>query len=231
MKRRIHIAGRVAWAVIAFFGLATTLQARPLTLDERGQIEALLSGAAGPTSEFIEVFALLSDEVTEDFLARFLALEAADAEMTLAIFNAGFDEALSERDRGKLLRGSIMIPDIYENVRYVAQTGDIREVDGRMEGTGILRFVGWVVEDFPQTRAVLDEAFFQEASAAYEAAALAIEERGARARASAAEAREISSEARASAERDAEFTRQLRIEIERMRAFTQQLQTLVDAAD
>lgn len=107
------------------------------------------------------------------FRKKFCAFEAGDKQLSLRLFGSA-SHAVEGKERATLVRLSIMIPDIRENVVHVSQTGEIREVDDEWESIGIMRLIEHMVVRFPTSKSILSEAYIAETQALFDAALEAV---------------------------------------------------------
>ena len=109
----------------------------------------------------------------ETFVARYCALLPKDRVTAIRIFGSAY-EGLNKEDSFTLLRMAIMVPDIEENVAWVAGHARIREEGDDWESVSIKRFVSHVLGRFPATREVLDAGYMERIDQLFEAAVSAI---------------------------------------------------------
>ncbi len=109
----------------------------------------------------------------EPFVVRYCGLTAADRTLALRIFGSAY-EGKEEEEQFTLLRMAIMVPDIAENVTWVAQNARIREDGEDWESVSIKRFVKHVRTRFPASQTVLDDAYIASVNALYKSAVEAI---------------------------------------------------------
>lgn len=127
--------------------------------DVRGELD-------GSGKVFAETVEALDNKT---FRESYCALSAADQTVALRLFDSAFRNH-EGNDRATLARLSIMIPDIRENVAFVAQNGEIREVDDEWESIGIMRLIEHMQVRFPSTKSVLSDSYVRETEALFDAA-------------------------------------------------------------
>nr|WP_321444578.1 hypothetical protein [uncultured Cohaesibacter sp.] len=112
----------------------------------------------------------------DTFLKSYCALSEDDQTFALLLFGSAYGDYEGD-DRATLARLSIMIPDIRENVAFVAKHGEIREVDDEWESIGLLRIVEHMQARFPQTKSVLTDAYVKQTETLFAAALKAVASR------------------------------------------------------
>lgn len=140
-------------------------------LDEGNPAPVIIGEAA-----FISFKDNLTAMKRADFVERYCRLEKEDRALAIRIFDSAATKKSNE-DRMTLLRMAIMVPDIEENLRWVAENGRVREEGEGWESVAIRRFVMNVRMRFPQTQSVLDKAYLGKIELIYAAALGAIREK------------------------------------------------------
>ncbi len=112
----------------------------------------------------------------ENFVTRFCTLNANDRALAIAIFGSA-EKQDNPEDQFTLLRMAIMVPDISENVAWVAKNARIREEGDDWESISIKRFVSHVRTRFPQTQTILDDEYLAKMNALYQAAVEAVKKK------------------------------------------------------
>ena len=105
----------------------------------------------------------------QSFTDRYCALNADERALAVRIFGSAYENK-NKDDRYTLLRMAIMVPDIAENVAWVAENARIREEGDDWESVSIKRFVSHVRNRFPKTRSVLDDAYLTQMDELYQRA-------------------------------------------------------------
>lgn len=147
---------------LSFFALSLILFSTP-ALSCLDTVRAELNDSGKVFAETLEAL----DNKT--FLKSYCALTAADQSVALRLFDSAFRDHEGD-DRATLARLSVMIPDIRENVAFVAKNGEIREVDDEWESIGIMRLIEHMQVRFPATKSVLSESYVSETEALFDAA-------------------------------------------------------------
>lgn len=111
----------------------------------------------------------LKDMQNPGFVKSYCSLSPSEQDFAIQIYDSAYEGLDAERAQ-TLARMAIMIPDIEENLAYVAQNGIIREVDDSLESIAATRFTSMVRQQFPQTSTVLDDAYLAKLDALYEQA-------------------------------------------------------------
>ncbi|WP_394704373.1 hypothetical protein [uncultured Cohaesibacter sp.] len=110
----------------------------------------------------------------DNFVTRFCELDTEDRTLAIEIFGSAQKQETPE-DQFTLLRMAIMVPDISENVAWVAKNARIREEGDDWESISIKRFVSHVRTRFSQTQTVLNDDYLAKMDALYQAALEAVQ--------------------------------------------------------
>ena len=108
----------------------------------------------GPGHDASEFPQILDQMKSLSFVKTYCAFTSTDKQFARDLFNSAA-RSYSGEDKQTLARLSIMIPDIRENVAYVAANGEIREVDDEWESIGVMRVIEHMLVRFPETKSVL----------------------------------------------------------------------------
>ena len=101
------------------------------------------------------------------FVERFCSLAPEEKGFAIRIYQSAYEGLEPDRQQ-HLLRASIMVPDIEQNLKWVAENGTMQQEDeGEWESIGIARFVKNLRLQFPDVYAVLDDAYFDKIRSTY----------------------------------------------------------------